>query len=133
MQSSRWVSGRFIVTFAGINSRNDAEAVRGITLLADVPVTEQPEDAEEFYDRQLIGLRVLLSDGSQLGTVADVLHLPAQDMLSVKTDSGERLVPFVSKLVPVVDLGQGLVQLAELPGLVDDQATEDGSNGSGAV
>ena len=38
------------------------------------------------------------------GTVTDVLNLPAQDCLAIKTDSGEVLIPFVRQLVPTVDL-----------------------------
>jgi len=39
-----------------------------------------------------------------LGEVSDVLNLPGQDVLSIKTDSGEILIPFVRQLVPVVDI-----------------------------
>jgi 16S rRNA processing protein RimM len=39
-----------------------------------------------------------------LGEVSEVLNLPGQDVLSIKTDSGEILIPFVHQLVPVVDI-----------------------------
>lgn len=58
--------------------------------------------------------------GVSVGRVAEVLHMPAQDMLRVETDAGERLIPFVQALVPSVDLEAGSVRLADLPGLLED-------------
>ena len=52
----------------------------------------------------MIGLRAELEDGTEFGTVSDVLNLPAQDCLAIKTKNGEVLIPFVRQLVPVVDI-----------------------------
>lgn len=122
--TKRMHNGRLLITFTELVDRTAVEAARGTRLLAKVPVDQEPENDGEFYDRQLIGLRVLDSSGAEIGEIAEVLHLPAQDVLEIKTDSGPRLVPFVSELVPDVDLGQGIVRLAEVPGLLTD---EDGS------
>ena len=84
-----------------------------------------PADDEEYYDRQLTGLRVLDAAGAEIGTVADVVHLPEQDLLEIRTASGKRLVPFVRALVPRVDLEAGLVQLADVPGLLVDEIDSD--------
>lgn len=124
----RWISGRLVVGFAGVTDRNEAESLRGLVLTAQVGADERPEDSEEFYDRQLVGLEARLPDGRRVGQVSEVLHLPAQDVLSVSTEQGDRLVPFVAQLVPRVDLAAGLVELAEVPGLLDDEAIDDGSN-----
>ena len=43
-------------------------------------------------------------DGDEFGDVTDVLNLPGQDVLVIKTESGEVLIPFVHQLVPVVDI-----------------------------
>ena len=53
---------------------------------------------------QLVGCKAYLVDGDEFGTVTDVLNLPGQDVLAIKTDSGEVLIPFVHQLVPVVDI-----------------------------
>jgi 16S rRNA processing protein RimM len=113
---------RLLVRFGGLADRTAVEALRGVRLVADVPVDERPDDAEEFYDRQLIGLRVLDHAGIEVGTVAAVLHRPAQDLLEIDTDDGARLVPFVSALVPTVDPAAGLLRLADVPGLLTDEA-----------
>lgn len=124
VRGSRWLSGRFVVSFDGVEDRDGAEALRGAELLVDVPADERPEDEDEYYDRQLVGLGVLDAAGEQIGEVVDVLHLPAQDLLAVRTATGERMVPFVSELVPEVDLAAGRVRLADVPGLVDDDTVE---------
>jgi 16S rRNA processing protein RimM len=83
-------------------------------------VYDSGDDPEEYYDRQLRGLRVLDASGVEVGVVADVVHLPSQDLLSVTTATGERLVPFVTELVPEVDLAAGTCRLAEVTGLLED-------------
>jgi 16S rRNA processing protein RimM len=56
-----------------------------------------------------------------------VTHLPSQDLIEFDAAGVSRLVPFVTELVPEVDLGLGLVRLADVPGLLDDpQDDEDG-------
>lgn len=118
--STRDHSGRLLVHFQQLPDRTVAEAARGTVLVADVDPAERPEDEEEFYDRQLIGLVVRSADGGRVGTVTDVLHLPLQDTLEVATDAGPRLVPFVAAVVPHVDLAAGELRLADVPGLLDD-------------
>ena len=53
---------------------------------------------------QLIGCQAYLVDGDLFGEVIEVLNLPGQDVLSIKTEAGEVLIPFVHQLVPVVDV-----------------------------
>lgn len=118
--SVTWQRGKLQVTFVGHQDRTAVEALRGVELLTDVPADEQPSESEEYFDRQLVGLRVLDVDGSEVGTVGEVLHLPAQDVLQVDTPAGERLVPFVKALVPDVDLAAGTVTLAPVEGLLED-------------
>ncbi|HEY9290543.1 MAG TPA: ribosome maturation factor RimM, partial [Microlunatus sp.] len=117
--------GRWLVTFTELADRNAAEAARGIRLVADVPADEQPTDDDEYYDRQLIGLSVYrhrsADDHEPIGTVSSVLHLPAHDVLEIQTDDGVRLVPFVTELVPEIDLGNRRVMVADLAGLLSDE------------
>lgn len=120
---SRWHSGRLLVQFEGIEDRTAAETCRGVVLLADVTVDEQPAGAGEFWDRDLIGLTVLTAHGEVGGEVRRIQHGP-QDLLVVRTVAGEeRLVPFVEALVPIVDLEGGTVTLADVAGLLTDEDT----------
>ena len=116
-------AGRLVVRFVEAPDRTAAEGLRGRVLTATVTAHDRPagDDPEEYYDRQLRGLRILDADGNDVGVVSDVIHLPSQDMLAVTTDGGERLVPFVSDLVGHVDLAAGTAQLSRAAGsLLDD-------------
>ena len=121
-------SGRLLLTFEGVLDRSAAELLRGVLLVADVDPAERPEDPDEFYDHQLVGLDVETVEGTRVGAVAEVLHLPGQDVLAVRRadadDTAEVLVPFVSEMVPVVDLAAGRVVIDPPPGLLDDAAAD---------
>jgi len=112
--------GRSVVHFDGVETRNDADALVGATLQADVPDDERPADADEFFDRHLVGLTACRPDGTPVGQVVDVLHGAAQDILVIRTDGDERLVPFVEALVPSVNLDERRLTIADLPGLLSD-------------
>lgn len=141
VESGRVHSGRLLLRFAGVTDRNGAEALRGTLLIAQVDPEERPEDPEEYYDHQLVGLDVLLSDGTAVGELTEVIHLPYQDLLTVRTPDGvEVLVPFVERIVPTVDLANQRVVIDPPPGLIDlagqtvrgkAQAEADGTDGEG--
>jgi len=119
--TSKWHSGRFVVHFEGIEDRTAAESLRGQTLTIDVDPTELPEDPDEFYDHQLVGLTVKLKDGSLVGVVGEVIHLPSQDLLSVKREGdSEVLIPFVLEFVPEIDLETKTVTITPPPGLLNE-------------
>ena len=119
VQGARWHQSTLLVAFAEVPDRNAAEAARGVVLRTEVAADETPEDPEEFYDHQLVGLAAYDVDGTALGEVAGLVHGGAQDLLIVRTPEGrEALVPFVKALVPEVDLAGGRVVVADRPGLV---------------
>jgi 16S rRNA processing protein RimM len=131
VESARDHSGRLLVRFRGYPDRTAVETLRGTVLVVDVDAGARPADEEEYYDRQLTGLRVLDAHGAEVGRVADVIHLPVQDVLEIRTPTGTRLVPFVRALVPEVDLTAGTVRLADVPGLLtdlDETAEKTGSD-----
>jgi len=116
---SRWHQSVLLVSFEELTDRGTAEAARGIVLHASIPADASPEDPDEFYDHQLIGLAAYDEDGTPLGTVAGLVHGGAQDLLRIATPDGrEALVPFVKALVPEVDVAGGRVVIADRPGLV---------------
>lgn len=122
---SRRHSGRLLVRFVGIDDRTAAEALHGQLLRVDVDPDAVPEADGEFYDHQLVGLDVLRSTGERVGTVREVTHPPAQDLLAIDVDGREVLVPFVEALVPEVDLAAGTVTVADVPGLLDPDEAEE--------
>ena len=87
---------------------------------------EVPEDPDEYYDHQLVGLAAYDLDGTHLGELTAVQHGSAQDLLTIRTADGRTtLVPFVAALVPEVDLPGGRVVIADRPGLVSPFPDED--------
>ncbi|HET6560574.1 MAG TPA: ribosome maturation factor RimM [Marmoricola sp.] len=118
--SARWHQDRLLVRFEELADRTAAEGARGLVLATTVAPHERPENPEEFYDHQLVGLAVVTTDGREVGTVAEVLHPGAQDLLVVDREGRDAaLVPFVSALVPEVDLDGGRLVVADRPGLLE--------------
>ncbi|MDR1824420.1 MAG: ribosome maturation factor RimM [Bifidobacteriaceae bacterium] len=114
-----------VAGFNEITDRNQAEALRGTLLLAQV---DPAEEAEAWYPAQLKGLPVALVDGTPAGTVSDIIALPGQDLLELAEPGGTTaLVPLVKALVPVVDLQAGRIVIDPPAGLVaaypDPEAT----------
>ncbi|MFR9674584.1 ribosome maturation factor RimM [Streptomyces sp. TR06-5] len=122
IESGRVHSGRLLLRFAGVTDRTAAEALRNTLLVAEVDPEERPEDPEEFYDHQLVDLDVLTRDGHAVGRVEEVAHLPAQDLLVVRRpDGGEALIPFVTEIVPEIDLAAQRIVVDPPPGLLEEE------------
>lgn len=124
VRQHRWHNGTLLLSFTDVTDRTAAEQLRGEVLVARVPGDEHLPAADEYFDRQLVGLAAVTAAGEHIGVVTAVHHLPAQDLLVIETESGERLVPFVADLVPAVDLGAGTCTIAPIPGLLDDAETQ---------
>lgn len=113
-------SGRLLVRIDGVDTREAAEELRGALLTVRTDELEATADPDEFYDYQLEGLRVVHSAGYDIGVLHEVLHTPGGELLVVRTDTGrELLVPFVSEIVPEVNLDAGRVVVHPPEGLFD--------------
>ena len=116
LRSVRVHQGIYLLGFEGHPDRTAAEALRGTRLL----VAEQDEaDDEGWREEDLLGFEVVLPDGSRVGTVSALHVRPVQDLLEVRTDHGQVLVPFVEELVPEVDEEQRRVVVDPPPGLLE--------------
>jgi 16S rRNA processing protein RimM len=102
--SARVHNGILLLGFDGYTDRNAIEKLRDVLLFAQVDIDEPGFEEDDYHVLQLIGCKAYLVDGDLVGEVTDVLNLPGQDVLSIKTESGEILIPFVHQLVPVVDI-----------------------------
>lgn len=110
-----------VLGFDGVADRNAAEALRGTSLTLDASLLPVPDDPDEFYDHQLVGLTVVDQTGTVLGTVTEVWHPPAAPVLAVnRPDGSQELVPFVSAIVPIVDLANGRLVVDPPDGMFAD-------------
>lgn len=100
----------FSARLSGIDTREQADALRGIRLMADRDrLPGLPDD--EYYHADLIGLTVLDTGGKVLGTVRSVQNHGATDLLEVAAPQGGEtvLLPFTLEAVPTVDLTAGRI------------------------
>ena len=102
--SARVHNGILLLGFQGIEDRNSIEALRNELLSAEVDIAAPGIDEDDYHVLQLVGCTAYLVDGDEFGVVTDVLNLPGQDVLAIKSADGEVLIPFVRQLVPVVDI-----------------------------
>ncbi len=115
-----------LAAFAGVTDRDQAQALRGTRLYVARSVLPEPEDEEEFYNADLIGLRVENNAGEELGSVKAMHNFGGGDLLEVLPPEGKSwLLPFTKQAVPLVDIKAGRV-------VVDPpQEVETGEAGSG--
>jgi 16S rRNA processing protein RimM len=114
----RWYNGHPVGFFEGISDRSAAESLVKAILWVDQSADEPAED-DAWYDHQLVGLDVV-RDGKKIGVITRLEHLPAQDLLVVKTDEREVMVPFVRAIVPTVDLAARQVTVTPPTGLFEE-------------
>ena len=119
VDSARPHGGRLLVRLDGVADRDSADALRGALFLVDSAELPPIEDPDEFYDHQLEGLRVRTTAGADVGTVAEVLHTAAGELLSVRTEDREVLVPFVGAIVTSVSLADQVIEIDPPEGLLD--------------
>jgi 16S rRNA processing protein RimM len=123
----RWMNSHPVAFFEGVDDRNAAEELVKAILWIDQDTTDAPAEDDAWYDHQLIGLDVV-RDGAVVGRVVRVDHFPAQDLLIVRPSGEDRevLVPFVSAIVPEVDIAGGRVVVTPPAGLFEDLPSDDG-------
>lgn len=123
IETGRVHSGRLLLRFAGVSDRTGAEALRNTLLIAEVDPQDMPEDPDEYYDHQLMDLDVVLTDGTEVGRITEITHLPSQDLFIVERPDGtEVMIPFVEEIVTEIDLVEQRAVIDPPPGLIDDNA-----------
>lgn len=118
VRSVRSLGDRMILWFEGVEDRDAAEQLRGLSITISA-AKRRPLGPDEFWPDDLVGMTAVNEAGQTLGTVMGVAFGPAQDRLIVVTDDGvSSEVPFVDELVPGVDTESGVVILSPIEGLL---------------
>ncbi|GAA1691359.1 ribosome maturation factor RimM [Microbacterium sediminicola] len=116
----KWMNSHPVAFFEDVEDRTAAESLVRAILWIDQDAEASPAEDDAWFDHQLVGLEVV-REGSSIGRVIRVDHLPAQDLLVVRTATGaEILVPFVKAIVPEVDPVAGRVVVTPPAGLFED-------------
>jgi 16S rRNA processing protein RimM len=123
LRELRWYNGHPVGFFEGVDDRTAAEGLAKAILWVEHVDQEAPEP-DAWYDHQLVGLAVV-RDGVKIGEVTHVDHLPAQDLLIVKSRGREVMVPFVSAIVPEVDIAAGTVTVTPPAGLFEELVDDE--------
>jgi len=114
--SSRPFQKRLLVRFDGIETRTEAEMLRG----ADLTIARSdvhPSAEGKRYRFELIGLTARTRAGETLGTVADVFATGSNDVYVIRGPRGELLLPALADVILDVDVSTGTMTVAPPPGL----------------
>jgi len=123
-------AGRWVVGFDGVTTVEAAEGLRGAELRI-------PEDArmplgpDEYYLYDLVGCRVMTSDGAAVGQVKAVYTGAGGALLGVDRAGEEVLVPLVKAMCPVIDVAGRKIVVDPPEGLLDVNVAEPGAGRKG--
>nr|WP_181705204.1 ribosome maturation factor RimM [Chthonobacter rhizosphaerae] len=123
-----------VVAFKGVTDRTAAEKLNRTRLHVDRSALPDPDDEDEFYHADLIGLAVETIAGEPVGTVVAVPNFGSDDLLEVRRPGRSSLyVPFTRAVVPTVDFEARKVVIDPPDGLLDEAgeppAGADGPDG----
>ena len=112
----------FIITFKGVNNRNQAENLKGNKILVkgdSIPKLNKGE----FHLTELVNLKVKILENNQLHTIGKVINLANEKnnllVIQLLKNKKEVLIPFVKEIVPVVDIKKQFIVLNPPSGLLE--------------
>lgn len=118
VESARVQGSRAVLKLRQFDSINAVAHLIGrecVIRRSQLPVTGEGE----YYWHDLIGLRVLVDDGTELGTLSDIFVTGSNDVYVVKSGDREYLIPALEEVVTEIDLTAGTMKINPLEGLLD--------------
>jgi 16S rRNA processing protein RimM len=118
IESCRYHKHHLILKLATIDSIEAADKLRGQDLT--IPGSELyllPQG--QYYTFQLIGLKVVTTEGQTLGLVTDIMSTASNDVYIVEGKRGEILIPAIEDVVKSIDLKKGEMVIEAIEGLLD--------------
>jgi len=112
LTSGRAAKGGIVARAREVETREQAEALRGLRLYIPRDVLPEPEE-DEFYVADLAGMEVRGLEGEVLGRVKSVRDFGAGDLLEIQPPAGESWwLPFTRDAVPEVRMAEGVLVAA---------------------
>ncbi|MBQ2839916.1 MAG: 16S rRNA processing protein RimM [Oscillospiraceae bacterium] len=114
-----------LLKLCGINSINEAEKFKNKLICVDRDEVELDDDT--YFIADLEGLTVIDSDGAVLGTLREVLTLPASDVYVIRGEH-EYMIPAVGEFIREVDLEGGKMFVSTIPGMRTEKGGANNEN-----
>ncbi|MDQ2902409.1 MAG: ribosome maturation factor RimM [Chloroflexota bacterium] len=124
IESLRPYKGTMVVLkFEGFNDMSAADTLRNRDVC--IPLAEMAKlPPDSYYQHDILGLRVFLMSGAELGEIVEILPTGGNDVYTVKTSAGRQvLIPAIKQVIKQVDLIRRAMYIDPLPGLLDDEDT----------
>lgn len=105
------VSGAIVCRVEGVNTRTEAEQVKGTKLYIDRNMLPKPDDGE-FYYHDIIGMKCIDLSGVEIGLVTAIHNFGASDIIEIKThDKKELLFAFNEETFPTINFEERVITL----------------------
>jgi 16S rRNA processing protein RimM len=115
----QWFHGdRVILKFEGVDTMTDAEKLVGSRLVISQRDERNLEDGE-FFEYSLVGMQAVTTDGKSLGQVVQLIRTGGTDVLVVRDDNREYLIPFADEICTDVDISARRLTVDPPAGLLD--------------
>jgi 16S rRNA processing protein RimM len=125
LTSLRQQKDMLVVRVEGVDDRSGAEQLVNLQLFTEREALGKPDDEDEFYHADLLGLAARDENGALVGTVTGLYDFGAGDIVEVTPEGGKPLLlPFTKAVVPAVDIKAGHI-LVVLPEETGDEKEED--------
>ncbi len=112
----------FIITFKGVNNRNQAENLKGNKILVKIDAIPKLNKGE-FHFTELVNLKVKILENNQLQTIGKVINLANEKnnllLIELLKNKKKVLIPFVKEIVPVVDIKKQFIVINPPSGLLE--------------
>ena len=118
IESCRYHKHHLILKLVSVDSIEVAEKLRGQDLtIPGSEIYRLPEG--QYYAFQLIGLKVVTTEGHTVGRITDIMTTLGNDVYIVETNRGEKLIPAIQDVVKSIDLKKGKIVIEAIKGLLD--------------
>lgn len=117
IEKVRYASNMFVMKLKGIDKIEDAASIMNKEIFREIS-TQELENEEEFFVRDLIGLDILDNNNKYIGKLKDIINTGANDIYIVEKEDGkELLIPAIKQVVNKIDIKEKHIIVTLMEGL----------------